>query len=360
VGTYQRALDGGQQQLARRSGAELHVNAENQATGPCCRQDSGSLPDTSSDFLNRRAHPRYAVDEDSNLHLVSHGLSLKSHILDLSLEGRRLRLLEPYSVGKGTRVEVAFKVNGVAFRFAGLIQWTDQNRLAGVHFVDIIARRREQLAEVVNEMHRAAGARAAKELAERAAAAEVEELTRNQATEKPNEQEAVVAGSLPEVAMAKKDQLQKTAQKDRDPRESTLASNAQAHEKRDRRAQARHRVDTTAKVLLVRIGSKLRGQIVDLSMSGCRIRSDERFPVGIYTRVETEFHLEGLPFLLGGVIQTVHDPYNIGIRFLDVSLRKREQLEQLIAEIARQEADRFEAQIGNTASQADTNPEFES
>ena len=57
--------------------------------------------------LNRRAHPRYAVDEDSTLLLVSHGLSLKSHILDLSLEGCRLRLLEPYSVGKGTRVEVS-------------------------------------------------------------------------------------------------------------------------------------------------------------------------------------------------------------------------------------------------------------
>jgi hypothetical protein len=85
-------------------------------------------------------------------------------------------------------------------------------------------------------------------------------------------------------------------------------------------------------------------------MSGCRIKSDERFPVGIYTRVETEFRLEGLPFLLGGVIQTIRDPYNVGIRFLDMSLRKREQLEQLIAEIAWQESEGFEEQSQNSSS----------
>jgi hypothetical protein len=57
--------------------------------------------------------------------------------------------------------------------------------------------------------------------------------------------------------------------------------------------------------------------------------------VGIYTRVETEFRLGGLPFRLGGVIQSVHDRdrRNVGIRFLDVSARKLEQVEQLIEEI---------------------------
>jgi c-di-GMP-binding flagellar brake protein YcgR len=86
-------------------------------------------------------------------------------------------------------------------------------------------------------------------------------------------------------------------------------------------------------VYLVNIASRLSGRILDLSLSGCRIRSDERFPVGIYTRVETEFHLEGLPFRLGGVVQSIHDRHHIGIRFLDMSERKREQVTQLIAEI---------------------------
>jgi len=123
--------------------------------------------------------------------------------------------------------------------------------------------------------------------------------------------------------------------------EATGGSQATAKpSKRERRAQSRHGVDTSALIYLINVGSRLPGRIVDLSLSGCRIRTDERFPVGIYTRVETEFRLQGLPFRLGGVIQAVHDHdrHNVGIRFLDVSARKREQVEQLIEEIEEMDA----------------------
>jgi hypothetical protein len=122
--------------------------------------------------------------------------------------------------------------------------------------------------------------------------------------------------------------------------EQAKAEAAQASElpnqppaKPDRRAQARHPVDTSAAILLIKVGSRLSGRIVDLSAGGCRILCDERFPVGIYTRVETEFSLEGLPFRLGGVVQAIHDRHTVGIRFLDMSRRKLEQIEQLIHEI---------------------------
>ena len=75
------------------------------------------------------------------------------------------------------------------------------------------------------------------------------------------------------------------------------------------------------------------GRIVDVSLGGCRIRTDERFPVGIYRRVETEFTFDGLPFRLGGVVQSLHDKFTVGIRFLDMSERKRSQLMELIEEI---------------------------
>jgi len=102
---------------------------------------------------------------------------------------------------------------------------------------------------------------------------------------------------------------------------------------RDRRETSREAVDTTAMIFLVKIASRLRGRILDLSLTGCRIRTDERFPVGIYTRVESEFRLEGLPFRLGGVIQVIHDRHTVGIRFLDMSSRKREQVKQLMEDI---------------------------
>ena len=75
------------------------------------------------------------------------------------------------------------------------------------------------------------------------------------------------------------------------------------------------------------------GHIVDISTGGCRIRTERQFPVGIFRRVEVEFRIEGLPFRLGGVTQAIYDPFNVGIRFLDLSDRKREQLLQLIDEV---------------------------
>lgn len=77
----------------------------------------------------------------------------------------------------------------------------------------------------------------------------------------------------------------------------------------------------------------MAGHIVNLSQGGCRLRTDERFSVGIFVRVETEFYLHGLPFRLGGVTQAIMDKHTIGVRFLDMSDRTREQLTTLITEI---------------------------
>lgn len=101
----------------------------------------------------------------------------------------------------------------------------------------------------------------------------------------------------------------------------------------ERRAHARHLVDAQADLVLVKSGSVLHGTILDLSLGGCRIRCHEKFPLGIYTRVETEFHLEGMPFRLAGVIQAIHSAYIVGVRFLDISPRKCSQIRQLIQEI---------------------------
>jgi hypothetical protein len=102
---------------------------------------------------------------------------------------------------------------------------------------------------------------------------------------------------------------------------------------RERRAFPRHIVEGRADIVLVKGGLALRGNIMNLSLSGCRIRCDERFKVGIYTRVEIEFYLEGMAFLLAGVLQAIHSPYEVGIRFLDLSPRKLKQVQQLICEL---------------------------
>ncbi len=104
-----------------------------------------------------------------------------------------------------------------------------------------------------------------------------------------------------------------------------------------RRAEARRQVDTSAIIRLISLAADVHGTIVDISLGGCRIRTDRRFPVGIFRRVEVEFRIDGLPFRFGGVTQAIYDPFNVGIRFLDLSARKREQLLQLLDEIRKPE-----------------------
>jgi flagellar biosynthesis GTPase FlhF len=301
----------------------------------------------------RRRHPRYALDENSVLLFVKHALPLQSRILDLSLEGCRMRTVEQYSAGVGAHVELNFKVNGVPFRFSGITQWSDGKHLVGIRFDEMISRRREELAEVLAEMEAAAAAQAEKEAlkvqaeekeaqewAERrkreaAAAAQAEkEAVKRLAEEKEAQEQAQRQKREAAAEERAREQTATAAQKATlEPQQEVLPPSEKAPDKRDRRGQVRHGVDTSATIFLIKVGSRLGGRILDLSLSGCRIRTDERFPVGIYTRVEVEFRLQGLPFRLGGVIQAIHDRHHVGIRFLDMSSRRREQVEQLIEEI---------------------------
>ncbi len=261
----------------------------------------GSTEEIAAGYLNRRATPRLAVEGPASLLLLKHGSSVPCRVIDLSMGGCRIETDRLFVVGMQARVEVSFAVHGLVFRFTGTTQWADGRRQAGIHFVDMTSRRRDELAEVLHEVEEENAARAAKQAAERQAA-----LEQAVADTPVNFKEARTPSS-----------------------EGRAAKPA----KRERRAQPRQEVDTSAVIHLVNVGSRLHGRIHDLSLGGCRIRTDERFPVGIYTRVETEFRLEGLPFRLGGVIQAVHERQQVGIRFLDVSDRKRAQVEQLIEEI---------------------------
>jgi len=104
-------------------------------------------------------------------------------------------------------------------------------------------------------------------------------------------------------------------------------------QKAERRKESRHTVDGTATLHLLDPGIRLRGRILDLSLDGCQFRTEDCFPLGIRSRVEIEFHLDGLPFRLAGVTQSIHKRHKVGVRFLSVSDRKREQIVELIAEI---------------------------
>jgi len=269
----------------------------------------------------RRAHPRYSVDEDSVLLVVGSGPPVPSRILDLSLEGCQIRTRERICASLRSRVEVTFRINGIAFRLSGITQWTDGRHVAGVRFADMPARRRNELAEVLGEMEAAKAAEATKAAKTAARKLELEGEAAGKRAPKAPADQVLVPTSAPGKPAAHASER------------SARPLDGQGPAAGERRAYARHEVDTSVFILLVNIAARLEGRILDLSVGGCRIRTAERFPVGIYTRVEMEFHLEGLPFRLGGVVQAIHDRHHVGIRFLDVSERKRSQVMELIEEM---------------------------
>jgi c-di-GMP-binding flagellar brake protein YcgR len=276
---------------------------------------------------DRRSYPRFVVDELASLIELKHEATIPCHVVDLSLTGCRLRALKPFLPGLHSRVEVGFKVRGLSLRFNGEAQWTDDCRTVGIQFVDVTSRRREELAEILDEVAADDAAKAEKRAAEEQAAKEkaaAGELRKSELAEKVSQNAGVKA---PEGKSERGDSRLAAAGKVL--RQQAFAKSAAG----ERRKQVRQEVDTSAEIHLINVGTRLTGRILDLSPGGCHIRTDERFPVGIYVRVETVFHLHGLPFRLGGVIQAIHDRHNVGIRFLDMSPRKREYVDQMIEEI---------------------------
>ena len=240
-----------------------------------------------------------------------------------------MRTRERFKAGADVRVEVAFHVNGIAFRLVGVTQWTNEWNVVGIQFVNVPPRRARDLAEVVGEVE-----------ADVAARTEVQAL--EQFSRKPQAGDETTAEEPAEQAEEQDQERAWIHVVAEAPASPPAAEKAAGHpstslEQRERRAEPRLAVDTSAAICLIRSGSRLNGRILDLSLDGCRIRSDERLPVGIYTRIEAEFRLDGSPFRLAGVIQAIHEQRVVGIRFLDVSERKRNQLGQLIRDIEESE-----------------------
>lgn len=294
----------------------------------------------------RRAFPRHAVDCAALLCPVSGSAQIHGRLRDLSLGGCLIVADQRYTAGILVRVEVQFQLQGIVFRIVGVTVGSRDAKIFAVRFLDMPERRRRELAEVLEEVATANAAAAnaaasAQQVPEAASGAAPNVLSAAALPASPDR--AVKLGpALVEIPKTASPAEPETAVPSVEPPASAAAS-MPAGEKKvpsrtppkppERRAQSRHAVDTRAKLLLVKTAISMPGCILNLSLGGCRIRTDERFNVGIYVRIEAEFYLHGLPFRVGGVSQAILDKNTIGVRFLDMSDRRRDQLAELIAEI---------------------------
>ena len=121
--------------------------------------------------------------------------------------------------------------------------------------------------------------------------------------------------------------------------EPEVTSESPAAGGKKRRAHARFKIGSEASLLLVNQGASLPCHILDLSLGGCRVHTQERFVAGMMVRVEVILKVLGIPFRLPGVTQWTNRKQLVGVRFLSLSDRKHEQLARLIEELRAQEQD---------------------
>jgi PilZ domain len=277
-----------------------------------------------ADIDERREMPRCAVDVPVTLVVLSLGSMVMGRITEISLSGFRL-LLPKTLLSSASAIECTFKIRGVSFRLGGIVEWAEGN-LAGVRLSTMSLRSRDNLMEVLCEVELENNAKllaSANSTGETPAAETPADLPVSLTSPAPTPARSTAQAISPAPAAATAPQRPF----------APIQPATQPPKGRDRRAAHRCGVDTSAIIDLVKVGSKLSGHILDLSVGGCRVRTAEKFPVGIYTRIETEFQLHGLPFRLGGVIQAIHDRNTVGIRFLDMSQRKKDQVAELVAEM---------------------------
>ena len=105
-----------------------------------------------------------------------------------------------------------------------------------------------------------------------------------------------------------------------------------------RRTVPRFDVDEDAHLLLVKHGATLPCRIVDLSLSGCRVCTQERFPAGTMVQVEVNFSVRGLAFRFRGLTQWTDGRHQVGIRFVDLPERRKEELIEALSEVEEENA----------------------
>lgn len=321
----------------------MQGRADESAYGPVSEAQGERVSDSTCEIVRseRRAFPRYTVDCAATITLLGGLGKIAGRMVDLSRGGCRLATSQRMLVGILARVEVQFQLRGLAFRIVGVTAGTRTGKSFAVRFLDLPRRREEELAEVLAEVaNLAAEQRAAAE--PQTTVSRTEEVTATAAVTAPASAAivpaAIVEQSYPVISIPAGSAAPRSAPSASVP----LAPKAGG----DRRSSSRHAVDTRANLILVKGAICMPGQILNLSLGGCRVRTDERFSVGIYTRVEAEFYLHGLPFRVGGVSQAILDKNTVGIRFLDMSDRRRDQLAELMAEIAEAEAHRGAGIVG--------------
>ncbi|MGB7986212.1 MAG: PilZ domain-containing protein [Terracidiphilus sp.] len=101
----------------------------------------------------------------------------------------------------------------------------------------------------------------------------------------------------------------------------------------ERRADPRYAVEGPAAIVILEQGVGFRCSVLDLSLSGCRLHTSLRFPGSAWDLVEVSFKLRGISLRFNGQIQWIDGRQKVGIRFANLTARRRAELAEVLAEV---------------------------
>jgi hypothetical protein len=101
----------------------------------------------------------------------------------------------------------------------------------------------------------------------------------------------------------------------------------------ERRKFPRQAVEGPAAIVILEQGVGFRCSVLDLSLSGCRLRTGLRFPGTAWDHVEVSFKLRGISLRFDGEIQWIDGLQKIGIRFMELTPHRRTELADMLTEL---------------------------
>jgi hypothetical protein len=106
----------------------------------------------------------------------------------------------------------------------------------------------------------------------------------------------------------------------------------------NRRTSPRHALEGDASILLVDHGLSISCNILDLSLGGCQLRTCDPFPAGVRVLVEVSFKVHGIVLRFRGTVQWKAGECLFGIRFAEMTSRRREELAGVLIEVEAENA----------------------
>ena len=267
---------------------------------------------------DRRVHDRFELNAAGGC--LNCGTSkYPCTIVDVSLSGCCIRAESPFPPGSLAQIEIEMPIHGMTLRMVGTTQWVTRENLIGIRFLYDSPRSKNQLAGLLTCL--------ADQNAAEVIKAAVVAAAHTGDTHLDLEVPEAWFHKLELAPVHQKTQEKRPAHPSAPPRAKKPIQAGEAG------ALIVEEGEWPAVLKILKDNSSMKGAIIGLNKDRCSFQAARPFNGGAQLRVEVEFHMRGLPFLMVGIIEDVSNQKTVDIRFIEVSFRKRQELAELIEEL---------------------------